>query len=398
ISLILGAGLYLNHLSDFWGPPQILPRTTMFLKFQAPAWWSSADQDTRDRRTIGFGPYKIVDWTPGGEVELHAFPEYSSNTAFDSQAPTIDRVFQVWRNEQIVRAAMVQTGEADWAEDIGFDNIDRVPRASTGSTNEVYTLVADNIWHPELSKKDVRRALALAIDCDALMQALYSGLHACFGNISQAGTIGITPQNSAPYQYDPNLARQLLTNAGYDPNNVVRIHTRAGRVYRDVELWEAVVSYWREVGVNAELQVMESSVHINVRRSGCGALENPLTCPTSQPPGPLFASSHYFELATSNEALDFQRQALLRLSCFNVNSRVCDPSSGGIEDKIANAIATPLGPERQQRMVELANIAHDEYYFIPMFQVVSVLGTASDLQWLPRYDSRVRVNTMRFGN
>ena len=375
----------------------ILPRTTIFLKFQAPEWWAATEEGTRDRTTVGNGPYKVVEWRVGQEVELEAFEDYKPNDAFDSQAPAIKQVFQVWRDEEIVRASMIATGEADLAFEIGFENIDRVPRAIAGTNNEVYTLVADNIWHPELKKKKVRQALALAIDCQAIVDNLYNGLQDCYGNISQTGTVGITPENSKGYGYDLAKAKQLLEEAGYDSDNEIRIHSRQGRVFRDVELWESVVSMWSEIGVNASLQILEPSKAREARRSGCGQYkgDDALNCSDQEPPPPMHASSHYYETATSNESLDMQRQLLLRNSCFNVNSRVCN-NVPGFQDMIEEAIATPLGDQRTARMENLATIIHDEYWFLPMFQVVTVYGLADDLEWTPRYDPRTRVNTMSF--
>jgi ABC-type transport system substrate-binding protein len=72
---------------------------------------------------------------------------------------------------------------------------------------------------------------------------------------------------------------------------------------------------------------------------------------------------------------------------------VCDPE---FEKKITAANATPLGPEREQLLAELAQTAHDEYWFIPFFHIQAVYGLAEDLEWTPRYDPRVRINTMRF--
>jgi ABC-type transport system substrate-binding protein len=123
----------------------ILPRTTMFLKFQAPEWWKSASEGERISKTVGFGPYKMVEWRRGIEVELERFENYKPNNSFDSQTPSIQRAFQVWREEALVRSSMVAAGEADLAFVIGFENIERVPKALTSTNNEVYLLVADNI-------------------------------------------------------------------------------------------------------------------------------------------------------------------------------------------------------------------------------------------------------------
>jgi hypothetical protein len=60
------------------------------------------------------------------------------------------------------------------------------------------------------------------------------------------------------------------------------------------------------------------------------------------------------------------------------------------------AKATPLGPERERLLEELAQRAHDEYWFIPFFHIQAVYGLAEGLVWAPRYDPRVRVNPMYF--
>lgn len=401
----------------------IFPRTAIFTPFQEPSWYESASEDERELNTIGTGPYRVVEWRPGVEVEIEAFEDYKPNTAFDAQAPAIKRAFQVWRGESLVRAAMIQAGEADWAVDIGFENIDSVPLAKTGTNNEVFTLVADNIWHPELSKKDVRRALALGVDCQTLMEVLYDGLQECIGNISQWGTVGINESNYADYGYDPELAQELLASAGYykpdydpsennfDANEEIRIHTRADRVYRGLEMFESVVAGWRDIGVNAHVVVLEPNKAREARRSGCGKFVQTaddgtrdnsmaLACAEQDPPLPFGATTHYYETATSNEALDMQRQLYLRNSCFNVNSRVCNLAEGfagmSFEESINDAVATDLGPERVRKMEHLAQIIHDEYWFLPFFVSVQVYGMAPNLEWEPRYDPRIRVNTMRF--
>ena len=51
---------------------------------------------------------------------------------------------------------MVQTGEADWAAGIGLENKASVPKWKISGTTEVYALILDTMWHPELKKKKVR--------------------------------------------------------------------------------------------------------------------------------------------------------------------------------------------------------------------------------------------------
>jgi ABC-type transport system substrate-binding protein len=376
-----------------------LPRGMIFSRFQAPQWYASAPDTERNRRTVGIGPYKVLEWRPGVDIRLEAYAGYVPNPAtVDAQAPSIKNLVIVWRGEALVRAAMVGTGEADWAMDVGFENKKAVPKWRQSTTTEVYALIPDLMWHPELKKRKVREALALAVDCQAITKALLDGIP-CWGNISPAGSVGITPRNSAPYPYNPVRARRLLQEAGYDPTNEVRIYTRTGNCCRDLEFQEAVVNYWKEVGVNAKLVVVERNKQKEITSSGCGRFskeagyKEALDCSSRKPPAPLLDTAHTTVAATSNEMLDHQVQAERRMGCFSVSSRVCFPE---LQRKINVAKATPEGPERTRLMEEIADIAHDEFYFIPFIQVQSVYGLAKNLEWEPLYAPRVRVNTMRF--
>jgi ABC-type transport system substrate-binding protein len=293
----------------------------------------------------------------------------------------------MWRNEPIVRASLIAAGEADWA-DIPMEERERVPQWKSATNNEAYIYAIDTIYHPELRKEKVREALNLAIDCETLMREIFDNLLECYGSIAQPGTIGINEQNSAPYPYDPERARALLQEAGYDPNNVIKLHTRSQKVPKDVEYGEAVVIFWREVGINAELQVVESSVRSNISYSNCGNQDRQVImntpgasllekCRGLGPPGPTFASMHLTAAGTSTESLDFSHQAVLHNSCFSRSSGICEDE---LEALMEEAMTTPTGPEREQRMQAIANHVHDHFHFVPNFLVVTVYGMSGNLE------------------
>jgi peptide/nickel transport system substrate-binding protein len=191
----------------------IAPRAGIFTDFQDPEWFQNADEGERSSMTIGFGPYRIIDYQPGVHTRFEAYEDYLPNEAFAAQAPSIQFITHTYRAEATVRASMVAAGEADWVADIGFEQEGQVPQAKSGKTAEVYTLVLDTIWHPELKKQKVRLALAHAINCPGLLQSLFGDRVKCHGAISMKGTVGITEENSRPREYNPELARQLLAEA-----------------------------------------------------------------------------------------------------------------------------------------------------------------------------------------
>jgi peptide/nickel transport system substrate-binding protein len=381
-------------------PCPIFPRTGIFTEFVAPQWWATASEEEKSRTTNGFGPYRIIEYNPGVDTQFEIYQDYIPSDAYDAQAPTIQFITHTYRAEATVRASMLIAGEADWAADIGFEEKARVPQFKQSGTTEVYTLVLDLMWHPELKKQQVRLALAHAIDCQGVLDSLFHGEIQCHAAIAPPDSVGITPENSKPREYNPELARQLLEEAGYDPANEINVNTRPGSNVKGLELMEAVVTYWREVGANSNLNAWSDLGKArDIQLSGCGQFtEEPgykenLDCAQRKPPGPFFASSHAYEIATSDEILDMQRQGQARMGCFGRSSRVCFPD---LQKKIETAAATPAGPERTRLMTEIADIAYEEVYFIPLFAVQMVYGLGNDVEWKPMYAPRFRGNTMRF--
>ena len=227
----------------------------------------------------------------------------------------------------------------------------------------------------------------------------------CHANIAQPGTVGITERNSAPHPYNLDRAKQLLAEANYDTNHKIVLTMRNNRVPKDTEFGEALVSAWREAGINAELNVVESSVYGAAGRSNCGhqrtreefeaAAGNDLheKCRSLGPGPPNFASMQISGGPTSTESLDYSRQAVLRNSCFSRSSGICYQD---LQDAIEEANATPTGDLRRQRMEAIADRVHDNFHFVQGFQVVSVYALSEHLEWIPTYAPRIRANTMYF--
>jgi ABC-type transport system substrate-binding protein len=387
------------------GACPVLPQTTIYTKFFDVEWFENATTDDLLSQAMGLGPYKIIEWKREFEVVLEAFEDYNPHpTTPDSRAPLIKNIKQLWREESLVRAAMVQTGEADLGL-VSLDDRHRVPKFKVSTNNEAVTYLLDTIYHPELRKFEVRLALNLAIDCETMVQVIMDGLFECHGAISQMGTTGITAENSKPYGYDPDRARALLKEANYDPAEEIVITLRPGRMDKDVEWAEGVVNYWREVGINAKLNVVDLAVLRQVGRSQCargrtrseieGAPGATLAekCRNLGPsPEGGRSTSGVTTTTTSTESLDGARQALLRNWCFTTG-RVCEDD---LVAKIDIAVNTEAGQLRIQRLTEIHDHIREHAHFVPHAINVVVYAMAADLEWEPYYAPRFRGNTAYF--
>ena len=389
----------------------IFPRTGFLIGFQAPDWWNNASPTERAETTIGFGPYVQTEHRRGRRVEMEKYHDYVPNPLApnDAQAPTIDGLFIEWRAESLVRVSMVEVGEADWTMDLNLEHHARreywdrpgslVPVFKTGGAAETFVLAHDTIWHPELSKQEVRLALAHATACDAIIDQFYRGLFQCQGTYAPPGTLGTTPRTMSQYEYDPDLARELLATAGYDPENEIIINVFEGRYPSNVEVAEFQAAMWRNVGVNASVKELETAPWLDVPRTGCGRAwrefkdEEPGdTYCLDVPPGPpCFCSPHSYQMNSSMRTLDFA-QGLGHLDCNDGGSKFCDPVNVQPLLNPARAARLDGSPSREELMQKLVDIAYDQAIIYTYFEALLFYGSSPKLEWEPRYDGRIRPN------
>jgi peptide/nickel transport system substrate-binding protein len=400
-------------------PCPIFPNTTFFTNFTAPDYLNSTPEDQRARENVSFGPYKLVDWNFGVDITQEAYDDYTPVPGhFEFQKPIIQNVRWLFRGESQVMRAMVEAGEADIAWDVGVDAIDALDanQIKSGASAETFTLDILSIWHPETSKQKVRLAMAHAINCQELIDSLYGGHSTCRGNIIWPGVIGATVANTAPYDYDPDLSRQLLEEADYDFDTEIRLYSRGTRIPKQIEVLEAIQGYLGDVGIKVDVNIIELQTFLERRNCRAGQAvadllkERGRDIPTTEATmeefraameaanakgGSSCITGQLIENEPSNETLDFGRQIVFYLNCATIQSPHCDPSEGGIQSQIAPALAA-TGAERERLLIKIADYVHDQVLWLTPFDLPVIYAVNPKLNWEPRFDRRVRINTMTF--
>ena len=391
----------------------VLPRFGQFHIFIAPGYHQNVSQEDRDAsgQVIGWGPYVWEEYVRGESISLTAYEDYVEPQPVDfiTQAPSIKDAQYIWRSEETVRSAMIQTGEADLSWAVSIDQAEPINNSEHGKTvkvvsGEVYTINVDTIWHPELRKLEVRQALTHAINCEELALAFFGPESRCSsGPNGIPGTLGVNEDNWQPiYQYDPEKAKELMAQADYNPDNKIEFWTRAGRYAKDVEITESLITFWKDVGLNVEAQVVEGSVWRDRHLTGpavtydaqieAGASSEAAAAavPENDPPR-TGASPGLVFFAPGGEYFDFGRQINFYMSCASNRSKNCNAEWHALGQQALAA----TGEERRELMTEAYGLFSENLLQLPMMEIVSVWGVNKDLEFVNMPGGRrILINTM----
>jgi peptide/nickel transport system substrate-binding protein len=123
----------------------------------------------------------------------------------------------------------------------------------------VYYVAYDNLSSgigTPIEDAKVRQAMNYAVDVDAIIKALFNGYGKRATGFVATGELGygIVP----PFPYDPEKAKELLTEAGYPNGFEIAMGCPSGAYSHIDEVCQAIVSYLGEVGITVNLEMMEA--------------------------------------------------------------------------------------------------------------------------------------------
>ncbi len=144
--------------------------------------------------------------------------------------------------------------------DIYRDRLYRVQRIGI-------TYIALNESIPPLDDVRVRRALQLALNQQVMLDAAYSGNGTPEEGIMPHGLYGFNPR-LPEIPFDPDEARALLAEAGYPDGFSLTFSASSYCTLNEMALIREAVSMWEKIGVKAEIEVLEDSEFMRLRKSG----------------------------------------------------------------------------------------------------------------------------------
>lgn len=233
---------------------------------------------------VGTGPYRFVSMRANDHMTFDAFDDYWMGR------PTARRVIFREIPELSSRIAGLVSGE--------FDIITNVPPDQVGTLNgygdvEARSVVLANshlltfdATGAHTSDKRVRQALAASIDRKKLVDTLWLGKAVIppSHNYPEYGPMFLEGR-SLPF--DKTRARDLLRQAGYK-GEPITYRTMPNYYTGALDAAQIIVEMWKEIGVDARLQVVESFAQMQARGQQVGNTSNSTRFP--DPLGALWIS------------------------------------------------------------------------------------------------------------
>ena len=296
---------------------------------------SEAPMDSFVDTPIGTGPYTFDEYNVGQNVKVSANPDYWGDQ------PEVQSATYVFRGESAVRAAMVETGEADIAPNIAPQDATNPETDFSYPNSETVYLRIDSMT-PPLDDVRVRKALNHAVDREAFIGTILADGTLVATAMVPPGTLGYN-EELEPYPFDPEKAKALLEEAKADGVPVDTEITLIGRTEQwanVTETMEALLAMFRDVGFNMNLQMVEVA-----------EWENFYSKPFAEDRGPLIVGAMH-----DNANGDPVFSMYFKYAAEGLQSGIKDPT---IDQMIADATAA-TGEERDALWSDLFAYVYDE--------------------------------------
>lgn len=341
------------------------------LQIIPPGYIEEVGNERFNEQPVGTGPFQIVQWDRGNRIVLERNENYWRT---DIEIPELEFRFI---DSGSSRVATLLGGEADLITDppiTARDQIDRNSRTqfATATGTRIMFVGLDAVQDSPVSDPRVRRAMNYAVDTEAIVENLIFGLgERTTAQLTEAD-FGHNPEVS-PYPYDPDRARELLAEAGYEDGFSVTMDITSGRYINDTEVAESIAGYLGDVGVTVNIEVFEF-----------GAFNGRLFGKQTSPMylvgwgNPLFDAAYIYDFTARTGSLIRSIE----------NERI---------DELLETARTTIDQEvRENAFLEVVPLIHEAAPAIFLYKQPVIYGMSERLEWEPRSDEFLDMSDASF--
>ncbi len=229
------------------------------------------DAWSKPEHYVSNGAFVFKTWRLGDHIKMVKNPLF-----YDAKNVCVDEVYFYPTPDAISAERQVARGELDMNSDIQSNRIaylrDKMPGYPRTYTYLGVAYLAYNAAVPAFKDKRVRLALTMAIDREFITSKLMRGGQVpayTFVPPGVANYKSATPPPWSTWTFEQRQAeaRRLLTEAGYGPNNPLKIEIKHRNTADPMLIMPSIQADWKAVGVNATLAQNEGQIAYAAYRS-----------------------------------------------------------------------------------------------------------------------------------
>lgn len=323
-------------------------------------YFEKVGEDGFGKKPIGSGPYKFVSRSINESIELVA------NENHWRWVPKIKTLIYRVVPEDAVRLAMLETGDADVVTMMPpqlFDKINSIKgvKAVSHPSGAIYfgNLNNKTIESP-LKNRKVRQAMNYAINKKGIIDGILNGQAIQISGVMSPSVIPPDP-GLKPYEYNPELAKKLLAEAGYPNGFKIDFYASVGRYTLGKEIAMFMAENLRGVGIEVNLTLWDA-----LKWVGEFAKQG---------------KDQYFPITYSefgNTIFDEEGKAIWSYSCNAFWSIYCNPEV----DKLIDESKTIYDEnERIKHFQKIDRVLYEDASHIFLYEYKDVMGIRSKLNW-----------------
>ena len=251
---------------------QLLDHYSLFPVHQATIEkFGDADQRgtrwTYEGNLVGNGPFKLVDWKINRRIVVQSNPHY-----WDAKNVSLKEIIFIPIENIVTEERMFRAGQLHVTSSLPADKIS-VYREAKNPELRIAPYLGTyyyrlNVRKPQLHDPRVRRALAMTVDRQRLVDNITKGGQIPAYAMTPPGTMGYYPESNL--KFDPEGAKRLLAEAGYPngegfPPTEILYNTNEG--HRKVAV--ALQDMWKKhLNIDVRLLNQEWKVYLDTESAG----------------------------------------------------------------------------------------------------------------------------------
>lgn len=299
---------------------------------------------------IGTGPFIFQERIVGESISYTANPDYW----VEGQPGVASVTFRVIA-DSATRLAAALAGDVHISPRLSAEEFAQVEAADnlnglSYATDRIYYAAFKNIGNgvdSPVTNQLVRQAMNYAVDTQFIIDEIFLGAASPVASFTAPGTLGFS-DTVEPYGYDPDLAMELLAEAGYPDGFTISMGCPNDAYLNINDVCQAVEIDLEAVGIEVELDIMSTDVYWEQEFYGAT--------------GPVFVDSWSSNLG---EAFNRLEGALMPGEFFSAYT------DENIVDFINQIRVTIDRDERAALYTELAAYMNENPPFIYLYQPVS---------------------------